>query len=106
MFKIISAIIFFVISLAVTNVYASYDEEVAIINQGMPKSVKLFNRRQIECNHWGGEEPYDKARGLEIAAAAKKLKCDALESDEKKLLKKYKSKPSVIDSINKAKAFI
>ncbi len=106
MFKTIATLVMYVCIFATGNVYAGYDEDVAAINKGMPKSVKQFNLRQIECNHWGGEEPYDKARGLEIAAAAKKLKCDALDSDEKKLLKKYKSKPSVIDSINKAKAFI
>ncbi len=86
--------------------FADYDSDIADINKGMPKSVQQFNQRQIECNHWGSEEPYDKARSVEIAAAVKKLKCDALENDEKKLLKKYKSKPNIIDSINKAKAFV
>ncbi len=91
---------------ATTNLYAGYNEDLVAINKGVPKSVQQFNKRQIECNHWGGEEPYDKARSLEITAAVKKLKCDALENDEKKLLKKYKSKPNIIDSIYKAKAFV
>jgi hypothetical protein len=105
MFKTIAALIGCVFIFATTNVYAGYNEDVAVINKGMPKSVKQFNRRQIECNHWGGEEPYDKARLKQINAAVAKLKCDALEKDEKKLLKKYKSQPDVIDSINKAKEF-
>lgn len=95
----------FLMSLFISSVYAGYDEDVALINKGMPKQVKLFNKRQIECNHWAGEEPYDKARAKEIATAAEKLKCDILEKDEKKLISKYKSRPSIIESINKAKTF-
>jgi len=87
------------------NAQADYDEDMAVVNKGMPKQVKLFNKRQIECNHWAGEEPYDKPRAEEINAAVQKLKCDALENDEKKLLKKYKSRPDVVNSIHKAKEF-
>lgn len=91
--------------LITTNVQAEYDEDVAAVNKGMPKQVKLFNKRQIECNHWAGEEPYDKARAEEISAAVRKLKCSALENEEKKLLKKYKSRSDVSNSIHKAKEF-
>ena len=38
----------------VTSVYAGYDENMAVINKGMPTPVKQFNKRQIECNHWAG----------------------------------------------------
>ena len=106
MFKSVVALVVCGYFFLANNVYAGYSEDLSAINKGMPKSVQQFNKRQIECNHWAGEEHYDEARGLEIAAAAKKLNCDALEKDEKKLLKKYKSKPKIIDSINKAKAFI
>jgi hypothetical protein len=105
MFKVIAALIGCVFIFATTNVYAGYNEDFAAINKGMPNSVQQFNRRQIECNHWAGEEPYDKARLKQINTAVAILKCDALEKDERKLLKKYKSKPSIIDSINKAKEF-
>jgi len=91
--------------LITTNVLAEYDEDVAALNKGMPKQVKMFNKRQIECNHWAGEEPYDKARAEEISATVQKLKCSALENEEKKLLKKYKSRSDVINSIHKAKEF-
>jgi hypothetical protein len=47
-----------------------------------------------------------KARLKQINTAVAKLKCDALEKDEKKLLKKYKARPSVRKSIKKAKDFI
>jgi hypothetical protein len=92
--------------LIVHKVQAGYDEDVAAINKGVPKQVKLFNKRQIDCNHWAGEEPYDKERAKEINAAITKLRCDALDRDEKRLRKKYKTRPNVINSINKAKEFI
>jgi hypothetical protein len=106
MFKAVVALIVCVCAFAISNVDAGYDEDVEVINKGMPKLVKQFNKRQIECNHWAGEEPYDKARALEITAAVKKLKCEALEVDEKNLLMKYKSRPDVSKSIKKAKDFI
>ena len=84
---------------------ADYDSDVATMKKDMPSKVKKFIDRQIECNHWGGEEPYDKARAQEIKAATDKLKCNDLEKDEKLLKKIYKSKASVISSINKAKEF-
>lgn len=91
--------------LASTSANADYAEDVAAINKGMPKQVQQFNSRQIECNHWTGEEPYDNERAAEINAATTKLKCSDLEKDEKNLRKKYKAKPRLIESINKAKAF-
>jgi hypothetical protein len=92
--------------LIVHKVQAGYDEDVAAINKGVPKQVKLFNKRQIDCNHWAGEEPYDKERAKEINAAITKLRCDAWEGEERRLGKKYGARASVIDSINRAKEFI
>lgn len=88
------------------KVQAGYDEDLAAINKGVPKQVKLFNQRQIECNHWAGEDSYDKERAKEISAAITKLRCDTLERDEKRLRTKYRTRPNVINSINKAKEFI
>ena len=90
----------------VTSVYAGYDEDMAVINKGMPTPVKQFNKRQIECNHWAGEEPYDSERAAEINAAIIKLRCGMLENEEKLLLKKYKARPDISQSIKKAKASI
>jgi hypothetical protein len=106
MMKTIFAFIVCISILAATNVYAGYDEDIAAINKDMPKPVQQFNNRQIECNHWAGEEPYDKERLEEINAATKKLNCNNLKKDELKLLKKYKSRPDVAQSIKKAKEFI
>jgi hypothetical protein len=105
MLRIISNIFLCLCIFATRNSYADYNEDIAAINKGMPKLVQQFNKRQIECNHWTGEEPYDKERANQINTAVTKLKCDDLEKDEIKLLKKYKLKPKVKESINKAKAF-
>ena len=54
-----------------------------------PKDIGAYAERRAECEHWGGEEPYDKARGREIAAAVRALRCSRLEADERVLRKKY-----------------
>ena len=83
---------------------ADFDADVLTLKKGMPNKVKKFIDRQTECNHWGGEEPYDKERVQQINAVVDKLKCNNLEKDGKLLKKQYKSKPKVLSSINKAKA--
>ena len=92
--------------LFITSVYADYDEDMAVINKGLPKSIKQFNKRQFDCSHWAGEEPYDSKRAAEINAAIIKLRCGMLENEEKLLLKKYKARPDISQSIKKAKASI
>lgn len=68
-----------------------------------PDNVRDFADRTAECLHWSGEEPYDKARAEQIAQATKKLHCDAVQSDGKKLLQEYNEKPEadVIKSVLK-----
>lgn len=105
MFKVF-AIIACTVSFLTPNVYAGFDEDIAAINKGMPKSVKLFNMRQIECNHWAGEEPTDKQRSKEINSAITKLRCKDLEKDEVKLHQKFKSRSDIVKSIKLAKEFI
>ena len=100
------ALIVYLTSFLTLNVYAGFDEDIAAINKGMPKLIKLFNLRQIECNHWANEEPTDKERFKQINAAITKLRCNNLEKDEVKLLKKYKSRNDIVKSINLAKEFI
>ena len=95
----------FFLFLFISNLaYADYDKDMAALRKDMPKIVIKFINRQTECNHWGGEEPYDKERLQEIKAAVDKLKCVNLEKDEKLLKKQHKSNPKVFSSINKAKA--
>ena len=54
-----------------------------------PRDVRQFIDRRMECQHWTGEEPYDKARRREIDRAIARLRCDRIDHDEKRLLKRH-----------------
>jgi hypothetical protein len=69
----------------------------------MPHDVAAYADRRKQCNHWGGEEGYDKARTAEINRAAAKLGCDALDADEKLLLRRYRSSPGLQQQIRSAR---
>ena len=77
--------------------------EVKAITKGQPKEVTTLIGRIAECNHWGSEEPYDKARAEEIGKAIKKAKCDRLDSDELAIKKKHKGNNKVSEAIDQAK---
>jgi hypothetical protein len=61
-----------------------------------PREIGVFLERRAECEHWGGEEPYDKARLDEINRAVRALRCSRIEADEKALRRKYAGRPGVI----------
>ncbi len=77
--------------------------EVKSLQAGMPKDVAAFISRAVDCNHWGGEEPYDKERQEFIKNAVEKLRCGELESDEKRLNDKYRNKPRILNAIKTSK---
>jgi hypothetical protein len=93
------------ITVFATNTFAGYEEDIAAMSNGMPEPVKKVIDRQIACNHWAGEEPYDAERATDINAALASLKCNSLARDEAKLIKKYKSRADVKDAINQAKNY-
>ena len=68
-----------------------------------PHDIAAYIGRRKACNHWAGEEPYDKARAAEINKAVTKLKCGALDADEKVLLRRYRHAPSRLKQIRAAK---
>lgn len=69
----------------------------------VPSDIAAYTQRREACNHWGGEEPYDKARRAEINRAVAKLNCEALDADEKTLLRRYRSTPAWLNRIHAAK---
>jgi hypothetical protein len=79
-------------------------DDVAALQRGQPKEVRLFIERVFLCHHWAGEEPYSQARAKQINEAVQKLRCDQLPSDEARLRKKYKSNPKVLAALDSAKA--
>jgi hypothetical protein len=79
------------------------EDPIKAVKKGQPKDVALFMDRYVQCNHWGGEEPYDADRRKEILAAVTRLRCQQLDADEKALLKKYWNTPSVSDAIKQTR---
>lgn len=61
-----------------------------------PKTVRAFIARRTDCNHWGGEEPYDAARRREINRAVRDLRCTRLDRDEAKLIKHMRGNAELI----------
>ena len=77
--------------------------QVKEITRGQPKDVVAFIERVAECNHWSGEEPFDKARAEWIRKAVTKARCGSLDSDEQAIERKYKGNNKVLDAIARAK---
>ncbi len=67
-----------------------------------PADIAAYSDRRKQCNHWGGEEGYDKARAAKINRAVVKLNCAALDVDEKLLLRRYRSSPALLQTIRAA----
>ena len=68
----------------------------------LPAEVAAFVARLKGCQHWAGEEPYDAARGREIAAAVRTLRCDAIEADEARLRRRHRDDPAVLRALSAA----
>ena len=68
-----------------------------------PPDIVAYVQRRAGCNHWGGEEPYDKARAAEINKTMAKFSCNTLDADEKTLLRRYRSTPAFLQQIRAAR---
>jgi cytochrome c556 len=95
---------FALIVLLATGTAVAADDTVARLKAGQPKPVVELIDRIAACNHWGGEEPYDADRREQIKRAVEKLRCDALERDEAKLLKQFDNNADVRKAIEAAKS--
>jgi hypothetical protein len=80
--------------------------QVKEITNGQPEDVARLIERIVECNHWGGEEPYDKERAEQIRKAVEKARCGSLDSDEQALERTYKGNKKVFEAIGKAKELV
>jgi hypothetical protein len=68
-----------------------------------PSDVRALAERWQGCNHWAGEEPYDKDRERQILAAVKQLRCPALAKDDAVLRRKYRSRHEVAALLDEAR---
>ena len=65
----------------------------------LPREVRVLIDRRLNCNHWAGEEPYDRARKREINAALRDLRCGAVEREEARLQRRYAKVPQVLKAL-------
>ena len=70
----------------------------------IPADAAAYVERRIACDHWAGEEPYDAARARQIAAAAKRLRCNNIDADETRLRRRYARDPDVLKALDAARA--
>ena len=76
--------------------------QVKKITNGQPEDVVALIERIVECNHWGGEEPYDKERTEWIKKAVERARCGSLNSEEQTMERKYIGNKKVLEAIKKA----
>lgn len=62
-----------------------------------PNEVRNFIERRESCNHWAGEEPYDKDRAGEIASAQRRLRCDKVANDGAALQRRFRKSPDIVE---------
>ena len=69
-----------------------------------PQEIGKFIERRTGCNHWDGEvgSPYA-GREQMIQMERKKLRCDDIDSDERKLRNNHRRTPKVLQLITDTK---
>jgi hypothetical protein len=82
-----------------------FQDDLDKLTAGLPKDAAAMVERRANCNHWQGEEPYDKARGREIDRALTRFGCDFIARDEEKLRARYTDKPAIIKALDAVKNF-
>lgn len=82
---------------------AAERESSSSSSAALPGEVTAFVERKVNCHHWAGEEPYDAARGRQIVAMIRKLRCEKLDADEKQLRQRYQLSREVRSALDKAR---
>ena len=78
----------------------SLDPQVRARVERSPKAISAFIERRANCNHFLGEEPYDRARATELNRTIRELRCARIDRDEQRLRKVYRNKPSVLQLLD------
>ena len=64
--------------------------------ESAPRDVEAFIVRRAMCNHFLGEEPYNKERAADLDRAIRELRCARLERDERGLRRTFRKHPAVL----------
>ena len=81
---------------------ADHQQTMDALTRGLPQDAVALVYRIVDCNHWGGEEPYDDARRAEIEKAMEALDCNGLARDEASLRQRHAPNRAVLDALDKA----
>jgi hypothetical protein len=64
--------------------------------ESAPQEVATFIERRAGCNHFLGEDAYDRERATEIRNALRELRCDRIARDERALRQTYGAQPVIL----------
>ena len=78
--------------------FAQQGDEAALRARvaAQPPAIQSFIARRANCNHWGGEEPYDEPRRREIERAVRDLGCATLRGEEIFLRRYFANRPEIL----------
>lgn len=77
-------------------------DRIEALGKASPPDIGQFIARKLECYHWSGEEPYDRARARAIKRAVDRLKCNNLDQEEASLRKIHASSPAALKALDAA----
>lgn len=61
-----------------------------------PAAVREFIERRAMCNHFMGEEGYDRQRRRDLARAIRELRCLSIDRDEAALLRSFAARADTV----------
>lgn len=75
---------------------AMTDAQIELAIKRAPADVRAVIERRQGCNHWVGEEPYDKDRARQIDEAIRQLHCVRIDRDVATMRRRYKARPALV----------
>lgn len=82
-----------------------FKDDLNKLVDGLPSDAAAIVIRRTACNHWLGEDAYDRARAREIQRAVKQNRCDDLDRDEAALRARYAKDAAIIKALDDAARF-
>lgn len=70
--------------------------------ESSPRKVAAFIERRALCDHFLGEEPYDKERAAYLDRTVRELRCDRIDRDEGKLRRAYRNDPAILQLLDQS----
>lgn len=88
-------------SMAVTDIDPTDDAETRVA--AAPRRVSAFVARRAGCNHFLGEEPYDRERAAQLEKALRQLRCDRIDADQQRLRMAYAGDHAILQRLDEMK---